>query len=112
MRLTRVYSPEPLVSGNHLKLPKDLYHYLANVLRLKAGDTVALFNAVHGEFHAVITDVKKNAMTVTLGEQQRKAALPDLVVYIGCVQMTAATAQSWRLQFRVVFILNLEDAQS
>ena len=77
MRLTRVYSPEELVSGNHIKLSKDLSHYLANVLRLKAGDTVALFNAVYGEFHAVIRDVKKNGMTVTLGKQQRKAVLPD-----------------------------------
>ena len=77
MRLTRVYLPEPLVSGNHIKLSKDLSHYLANVLRLKAGDTVALFNAVYGEFDAVIRDVKKNAMTVTLGKQQRKAVLPD-----------------------------------
>ena len=32
MRLTRVYSPEPLASGNHLKLSKELSHYLANVL--------------------------------------------------------------------------------
>ena len=77
MRLTRVYSPEPLASGNHLKLSKELSHYLANVLRLKAGDTVALFNAVYGEFHAVIRDGKKNAMTVTLGKQRRKAVLPD-----------------------------------
>ena len=73
MRLTRVYSPEPLASGKHLNLCKDLSHYLANVLRLKTGDAVALFNAECGEFHAVISDVRKNALAVMLGEQQRAA---------------------------------------
>ncbi|MGB0321262.1 MAG: RNA methyltransferase PUA domain-containing protein, partial [Pseudohongiellaceae bacterium] len=77
MRLTRVYSPEPLTSGKHLDLSKDLSHYLANVLRLKAGDAVALFNAECGEFHAVISDVKRNALTVTLGEQQRAPLAPE-----------------------------------
>ncbi|MFZ8977010.1 MAG: 16S rRNA (uracil(1498)-N(3))-methyltransferase [Pseudohongiellaceae bacterium] len=77
MRLTRVYSPEPLTSGKHLNLSKDLSHYLANVLRLKAGDAVALFNAECGEFHAVISDVRKNALAVTLGEQQRAALTPE-----------------------------------
>ena len=77
MRLTRVYSPEPLASGKYLNLSKDLSHYLANVLRLKAGDAVALFNAECGQFHAVIIDVKKNALAVTLGEQQRAALAPE-----------------------------------
>ena len=77
MRLTRVYSPEPLASGKHLNLSKDLSHYLANVLRLKAGDAVALFNAECGEFHAVISDVKRNALAVTLGEQQRAPLAPE-----------------------------------
>ena len=77
MRLTRLYLPEALAPGNHLELSKELSHYLANVLRLKDGDAVALFNAVYGEYHGVISDVKKNALTVTLGEQQRTALLPD-----------------------------------
>ena len=73
MRLTRVYAPELLASGKRLNLSKDLSHYLTNVLRLKAGDAVALFNAECGEFHAVISDVRKNALAVMLGEQQRAA---------------------------------------
>ena len=77
MRLTRVYSPEPLASGKRLNLSKDLSHYLTNVLRLKANDAVALFNAECGEFHAVISDVRKNALAVTLGEQQRAALAPE-----------------------------------
>ena len=47
------------------------------MLRLKAGDTVALFNAECGEFHAVISDTKKNALALTLGEQQRAALAPE-----------------------------------
>lgn len=77
MRLTRVYSPELLAPGKHLTLGKEQCHYLANVLRLKAGDTAALFNADCGEFHAVISDVRKNAMTVMLGEQRRAALTPE-----------------------------------
>ena len=77
MRLTRIYSPEHLSSGKHLKLPKDLSHYLANVLRLKAGDEVALFNAESGEFHAAISDVSKNALVVMLNKQHRAALSSD-----------------------------------
>ena len=73
MRLTRIYSPEHLSSGKHLNLPKDLSHYLGNVLRLKAGDKVALFNAESGEFYAEVSDVTKNAIIVTLSEQRREA---------------------------------------
>ena len=77
MRLTRVYSQEPLAAGKRLNLSKDLSHYLANVLRLKAGDAVALFNAECGEFHAIISEVKKNALAVTLEEQKRAALASD-----------------------------------
>ena len=77
MRLTRVYSQEPLAAGKRLNLSKDLSHYLAKVLRLKAGDAVSLFNAECGEFHAIISEVKKNALAVTLEEQKRAALASD-----------------------------------
>ena len=73
MRLTRVYSPEPLTSGKRLSLSKDLNHYLIKVLRIKAGDQLTLFNADSGEFHAVVDEVGKNTLVVTLSEQHRAA---------------------------------------
>ena len=77
MRTTRIYCPETLATGQRLNLPKDQSLYLANVLRLKAGDEIALFNADCGEFHAAISDVTKNALAVTLGGQHRAAVSPE-----------------------------------
>ena len=73
MRLTRVYLPEPLVSGNHIKLSKDLSHYLANVLRLKAGDAVALFNVIE------VVDRPKLARSLSTEMVRQERRLPCYV---------------------------------
>jgi 16S rRNA (uracil1498-N3)-methyltransferase len=44
MRLSRIFVEQPLAEGATLLLNSDTSHYLRNVLRLKAGATVVLFN--------------------------------------------------------------------
>lgn len=45
MRLTRIYVAQPLTPGASIQLEASTSHYVRNVLRLKAGATIALFNA-------------------------------------------------------------------
>lgn len=66
----------PLKPGALIALPDGQAHYLANVLRLKLGDRLALFNRADGEWLADITEVKKKAMTLQVGEQLKRAATP------------------------------------
>ncbi|MFC3053482.1 16S rRNA (uracil(1498)-N(3))-methyltransferase [Kordiimonas pumila] len=51
-------------------------HYLANVMRLKAGDTVALFNGKDGEWSAEITEAHKRAVTLKI-MHQTKEQIPE-----------------------------------
>ena len=44
MRLSRIYVRQALVEGAQIYLDADASHYLKNVLRLKPGVTIALFN--------------------------------------------------------------------
>jgi len=62
MRRSRLFIDMPLVVGQDIVLPKESAHYLVNVLRLRVGATVTLFNGQGGEYIArFIAATKKNA---------------------------------------------------
>lgn len=50
----RLHVAEPLAAGGEVELGPAPSHYLRNVMRLAAGDRVALFNGVDGEWLAEI----------------------------------------------------------
>ena len=54
-------------------------HYLLNVMRMKAGDPILLFDNISGEWLAVTTDAAKRSLTLRI-ERQTKAIeqVPDL----------------------------------
>lgn len=52
----RLFINDKLASGESLEVRKDHKHYLANVLRAKAGRDVFVFNADDGEFRAEYID--------------------------------------------------------
>ena len=65
----RFYSPDTDLTNPSVTLtdPKEIHH-LKNVLRLKSGDTVALFNGKGEEAQAVILSVGKNAVELKILE--------------------------------------------
>lgn len=54
MGLPRLFVPERLEAGGHVPLDAARAHYLANVLRLRAGARLRLFNAGDGEWEGVL----------------------------------------------------------
>ncbi len=50
----RLYFSKNLTSGIILKLPKNQSHYIKNVVRLKKGDKISLFNSLSGEWDGII----------------------------------------------------------
>lgn len=75
----RLYVEAPLPGAGTLTLGDDQSHYLANVMRARVGDQVALFNGTDGEWASDIADVRKRAVTLTLGEKFKdQRAEPDL----------------------------------
>lgn len=54
MRTSRIYFKGSLARNSTVELGKSQTHYLSNVLRLKPGDALTLFNGEGGEYSAVI----------------------------------------------------------
>lgn len=77
--LTRLYVEYALQEGAVLELPKEQAHYLGTVLRLKAGDTLRVFNGTDGEWRAEISDISKKSAQLCLMENLRAPYVsPDI----------------------------------
>lgn len=53
-----------VAEGDFVKISQIQMHHAANVLRLKVGDTVKIFNGKIGEWECLIQDVKKMSFEV------------------------------------------------
>lgn len=73
MRLSRVYLDSPLALNALISLPKEIAHYLSNVLRLHVNDELLVFNSQQGEFRARITWAAKRTVDIELIEKMRGA---------------------------------------
>ncbi|MBC8337624.1 MAG: 16S rRNA (uracil(1498)-N(3))-methyltransferase [Alphaproteobacteria bacterium] len=67
----RLYVEGSLVLGGGLTLSPPQAHYLCHVMRLKAGDRVALFNGRDGEWSAVLENAGKKTCDVRVEHQFR-----------------------------------------
>jgi 16S rRNA (uracil1498-N3)-methyltransferase len=67
----RLFVANALETGASLALGDAQSHYLANVMRAAAGDTLRVFNGVDGEFHATITNITRKALTLLIQHQTR-----------------------------------------
>lgn len=68
MRLTRIYQPQALNTGQIISLSKGAARHLIHVLRLQVGDAFIVFNGQAGEFQATIIEQIKKTVYVKLGE--------------------------------------------
>ena len=64
------------MGGYTLELEPAQANYLRNVLRLKAGAPVLVFNGRDGEWRATLADRGKRALSLALGEQTRAQTTP------------------------------------
>ena len=75
----RLFVDADLSSGGAVTLPAAASHYLAGVMRRAAGDSVRLFDDRSGEWHGVVIDPNRKAMTVRLETRlSPREAVPDL----------------------------------
>jgi 16S rRNA (uracil1498-N3)-methyltransferase len=70
-RTPRIYLDTPLAGGQEVSLDRAQANYLQNVLRLKHGDEVLLFNGRDGEWRASLAGSGKKALTAAVGERLR-----------------------------------------
>jgi len=81
-RSPRLYVDAPLSAGATLTLSKPQGHYLADVLRLKSGDPVLLFNTRDGEWRARLGAPAKRAVTLAVEAQTRAQSAPGNLHYL------------------------------
>lgn len=86
----RLFVEDNLAAGATLTLGRDQSHYLKNVMRRGVGDRVALFNGRDGEYWADISDARRGAVSVALGDRFREQAdEPDLWLVFAPIKRAA-----------------------
>ena len=79
MMIIRLFLSEKLTDEGRLFLDADGYNYLVNVLRVKDGAEVFVFNGVDGEFSAKVAFTGKKQVSLELcGKVSEPEPLPDV----------------------------------
>jgi len=87
---TRLYVEAALSSGAAVEVAVDRAHYLRDVLRLKPGAALRLFNGRDGEWRAAIGKLTKSGGTLAVEAQTRKQApAPDLWLVFAATKRAA-----------------------
>ena len=80
-RTPRLYVEGPVSAGASIALAKKPAHYLFNVLRLKSGETILVFNGKDGEWRAALA-VPGKSVKLEIQEQVRKQTPSTDVHYL------------------------------
>jgi 16S rRNA (uracil1498-N3)-methyltransferase len=97
MRLNRIYTPSPLASGNDIALTPAGANHVARVLRMRVGETIAVFDGKGGEYRAELVRIEGNHVTVRIGDHI--AGTPESPLKITLVQgISRSERMDWALQ--------------
>jgi 16S rRNA (uracil1498-N3)-methyltransferase len=81
-RSPRLYVEYRLKAGAAIELDREAANYLRNVLRVKDGEAVLLFNGRDGEWRCKLTASGKRVLKATIGEQTRPQPAPPDFHYL------------------------------
>ena len=81
-RTPRLFVETELAPDSRFDLPAPQLHYLKDVLRLKPGDRVLVFNGRDGEWTATLAPGSKRSMTLVIGAQTRPQTAPSNLQYL------------------------------
>ena len=85
--MIRLHVPQPLSAGAAIAPTLDQSRYLTQVMRLKAGDTLHVFNGKDGEWRVSVADVLKKGVVLRAEEQVRPQTQgPDLELIVAVVK--------------------------
>ena len=85
--MIRLHVPQPLSAGAAIAPTLDQSRYLTQVMRLKAGDALHVFNGKDGEWRVSVADVLKKGVVLRAEEQVRPQTQgPDLELIVAVVK--------------------------
>jgi 16S rRNA (uracil1498-N3)-methyltransferase len=88
--MIRLHIPQPLSPGAALALTLDQSRYLTQVMRLKTGDDLLVFNGRDGEWRASVGEVlKKGVVLRTEAKLRDQVGPPDVHLLIATVKKAA-----------------------
>lgn len=88
--MIRLHVPQPLAPGAGVAPSLEQSRYLTQVMRLKAGDDLLVFNGRDGEWRCSITEVLKRGVLLRAEEQARpQTTVPDVELLIAVVKKSA-----------------------
>jgi len=64
--VTRIFVSAALGEGIEIALPEEAVRHVSQVLRMRAGEPLVLFNGEGGEYEATIVDIAKRAVRVRI----------------------------------------------
>ena len=75
----RLFIEQPLTDASHIRIEGAQAHYLLNVMRMKAGDPLKLFDNISGEWLGVVDVTAKRDLVLRIeGKLREIEAVPDL----------------------------------
>ena len=80
----RIFLSERLEENNKIVLSKDQSHYISNVMRLKSGDELLLFNGIDGEFLGKVAGSEQKQTTIQAHAKQRDQSGPSNISLAFC----------------------------
>ena len=88
--MIRLHLPQPLSAGAAVLPTLDQSRYLTQVMRLKAGDALLVFNGVDGEWRCVVAELLKKGVVLKAEAQVRaQTTVPDVNLLIAVVKKSA-----------------------
>ncbi len=97
MRISRLYTPQPLAIGATLELDDDNAHYVRTVLRLKKTAELNLFNGSGGEYCCHVIEVSRHSVRVLVGEWLARNVESSLQVNLG-LGVARGDRMDWSVQ--------------
>ncbi|MFM8331225.1 MAG: 16S rRNA (uracil(1498)-N(3))-methyltransferase [Candidatus Methylumidiphilus sp.] len=97
MRVSRCYVPQALSAGSTVRLEEASAHYLRDVLRLRQGAELVVFNGEGGEYAAALVEVRKAAVCLALGEFNPREAESALHTHLG-LGVSRGERMDWAIQ--------------
>lgn len=80
MRIPRCFIDQPLQTGDEIALDERAHRHVVQVLRLRLGAPLVLFNGTGGEYAATLTQAERRASRVRIDEHHPRDTRPALRV--------------------------------
>lgn len=105
MRVSRLYVPIALTTGQQLELDEESGHYLRTVLRLKKDDAIMLFNGEGVEYLSQVIEMTRKSVRVTIGDGRSRDVESPLRVNLG-LGIARGDRMDWSVQKAVELGVN------